>query len=112
MSEAKVRRLLKRKKKEINVEARAVKHAKEAGWLSRKMNGLGFAAWPDRLFIPRRAPLRERLDRFWVEFKRVGEAPTPMQDKMHADLRARGEAVYVIDNIDDFKKVFHDANSS
>ncbi len=84
------------------IEARCLRHAKRLGWTSRKMNGLGFRAWPDRLLIP---PRRSRLPVLWIEFKRVGEHPTPLQRKLHKDLRARGQRVHVIDNLQEFVRV-------
>lgn len=92
---------IKRRKLEASLEDRCVRYVKQRGWLARKMNGLGFRAWPDRLFIP----LSKRLLSFWVEFKREGEKPTPLQEKIHQMLRARGERVEVIDNYDDFIKL-------
>ena len=85
------------------IEARCLRHAKRLGWTSRKMNGLGFRAWPDRLFIPP----NEIPDRvmFFVEFKRVGERPTPLQRAVHTNLRARGQAVFIIDSLEEFEDV-------
>lgn len=78
-----------------------MRYVRQRGWLARKMNGLGFRAWPDRLFIP----LSKKLRSFWVEFKREGEEPTVLQTKIHQMLRTRGERVEVIDNYDDFIKL-------
>lgn len=92
-----------KRKLEKSVEDRCVRYVKLRGWLVRKMNGLGYRAWPDRLFIP---PRLSRVKRpLWVEFKRVGEKPTVLQDQIHKLLRARGERVEVIDNYDDFIKL-------
>jgi hypothetical protein len=71
------------------------------------MNGLGFNAWPDRLFLGPRSN-RGRSRPLWVEFKRPGEAPTPLQRYIHADLRARGERVEVIDRLENFKDLIHE----
>jgi hypothetical protein len=88
---------------ESYIEDTSRDHASSHGWVSRKMNGLGFNSWPDRLFIP---PKKTRFgNKFWVEFKRLGEVPTPAQANMIKDLRDRGETVYVIDNVADFKRV-------
>lgn len=114
----------RRKKLERTVEGRCDDHAKARGWTSRKMNGLGFRSWPDRLFIPPPVPQKklnfpggrnaaqqsvrrdprnaQKMQRFWVEFKREGEEPTPAQKQIHRDLRARGEAVHVVDNFGAF----------
>lgn len=98
----------RKRKLERNVEDRAVRHAKERGWVARKMNGLGFRSWPDRLFLPPHSERRHHLlvRAFWVEFKRPGEEPTPDQARVHRDLRARGEVVHVCDSFDAFVEVF------
>jgi len=95
--------------REIVLEARAVKRAKERGWLARKMNGLGYMAWPDRLFIPKPLSKRHhsRVRPFWVEFKRRGEKATPLQARLHRELTKRGELVYVIDTFEDFCEIFN-----
>lgn len=84
---------------ESAIEARCVALARRRGWLVRKMNGLGFRAWPDRLFLP---PRESRAVRFWIEFKRPGGGLTPLQARALDDLAARGEVVHVISTFDDF----------
>lgn len=99
----------KKKVLESAIENDCRDYAHARGWLSRKMNGLGFRSWPDRLFVPRKMKRRENpfvLSPFWVEFKRPGEEPTPDQARMIKDLRARGETVHVFDNKQDFIKAF------
>lgn len=106
-------RVRRRRKKEASLESRCVAHAKRLGWLSRKMSGLGFVAWPDRLFIPPKPKmLKGRITRtlvtkvFFVEFKRRGELLTPGQREMRSDLTARGQLVYDVDTFDGFLNVF------
>lgn len=93
----------RRRRKEGSIEESCRVLAQDRGWTSRKMNGLGFRDWPDRIFLPPVTSRRGR--RFWAEFKRPGEEPTPAQAKMHRNLRARGEEVWVLDNKEDFEKV-------
>lgn len=108
--DAAIKRVLKQRRgREASIEQKGIDHAKARGWLARKMNGLGFRDWPDRLFIPR--VRRPALTRFWVEFKKLGAEPTPSQAKMHVDLRARGETVYVCDNFEAFLVIFNRHNS-
>lgn len=38
----------------------------------------------------------------WIEFKAPGKNPTPEQIAWHDEMRARGFAVYVVDDIDDY----------
>jgi len=58
---------------EASIESSAVTKIKKLGVLSRKMNGMGFRGWPDRLFlIPGGCPV-------FIEFKRPGGKLTPLQ---------------------------------
>lgn len=77
-----------------------MRRAKDLGWQSRKMNGMGFASWPDRIFLPPEGARGH--SRFWVEFKREGEDPTPRQAAMHKELAARGETVHVCRTREEF----------
>lgn len=98
----------RRRRLEASVEEPCRVHAQERGWVSRKMNGLGFRAWPDRQFLP--PPVRRgtphKCQRFWVEFKREGEELTPEQRRMRADLVARGESVHTCRTKEEFIHVF------
>lgn len=58
------------------------------GAQSRKMNGLGFASWPDRLVLK---PGVARV--LWIEFKRPREKLTPGQALMQEYLKSMGQAV-------------------
>lgn len=117
ISGARVRAVLRlrnkkpRKELERKIEKRCDKRAKERGWQSRKMNGLGFNHWPDRLYL---MPMKRKANGvkpqgvLWVEFKRVGEEPTEGQGDMHRELRARGQRVEVIDNLHDFEELLNE----
>lgn len=78
---------------ERTIENRVVQVAKERwGLLSRKMNGLGFNHWPDRLFpLPNKRVL-------WIEFKRPGQGLTEAQADLHRRLTRLGQDVIVCDN--------------
>ena len=82
---------------EAALERWCVARARARGWLSRKMNGLGFRDWPDRLFVRPPGPSGFRRP-IWVEFKRAGGRPTDAQAHLHAELRRRGDRVEVIDD--------------
>lgn len=88
------------------LESRCVKFARTRGWLARKMNGLGYVSWCDRLFIPPRKTLDPVV--VWVEFKRLGDKPTKLQTLHHKELRARGQHVFVVDNFIDFVNVINE----
>lgn len=84
---------------EKRIEMKGVNYAKKhLGAIVRKMNGFGFAHWMDRLFLLPGCP------ELWVEFKKPGGKCTPMQLKLHSDLRAQGREVWVEDNADVFIK--------
>jgi hypothetical protein len=80
-------------KLESAIEASVVSWWRTLGLLpSRKMNGMSFNAWPDRLFpIPDGRP-------FFIEFKRAGGALTPLQTELHKQLHKNGYDVEVHDN--------------
>ena len=105
-----IQRALKRRgQRESALEEKCVAYAKARGWRARKMNGLGFRDWPDRLFIPR-VNRRGKLRSFWVEFKRLGQLPTEAQGRMADDLAQRGEIVYTCDNFERFIDIFKQRN--
>lgn len=79
------------KELESDIEDAVIRAAKKLGYTSRKMNGLGFRDWPDRLFINTGIQV-------WIEFKRKGKEPTENQLAMHKWLRAMGQTVEVFDD--------------
>lgn len=79
--------------KEKNIENAVVKYAKANDCLARKMNGLGFRSWPDRLFV---GPSGLCL---WVEFKRPGGKVTPLQEAFHLEMLARNVIVHVVESV-------------
>jgi hypothetical protein len=83
-----------------------VKHAKEQWKLhARKMNGMGFNSWPDRMFlIPGGRPL-------FIEFKRLGHKATEAQSMLHDQLQRLGYAVAVCDNAEEAIALLSDAVS-
>lgn len=128
-----VRGRRRKRRRESTVEQRSVDHAKALGWQARKMNGLGFRHWPDRYFIPPKVPTKalrspgrgaggrhlasytprqvQRRRGFWVEFKKPSQPPTRAQADLHADLRARGEHVYVVDTDEGFVRILRDEHA-
>ncbi len=84
-----------KKRLEKSAEGAVNRHAKKLKILRRKMNGFGFNSWPDQLYLG----TKKRF--VWIEFKRVGKEPTPLQAEMHKTLRFLGHKVLVItdDNI-------------
>lgn len=89
----------KRKPLESTIENAVVDYAKAPprNCIVRKMNGLGFRSWPDRLFITPKGR------HFYIEFKRDGEVPTAGQDDFIEGLVARGVDAVWCDNAADGK---------
>jgi len=84
-----------RKKREASAEKSFVAGIKKRGAKSRKLNGLGFRAWPDRLVFGHNGVI------MLVEFKRVGEDLTPLQASLHRDFARMGIRVYVFTSATD-----------
>lgn len=83
------------------LEDKAVAYALGLGYLHWKMNALGSKGKPDQLF---QTPLGEY---FWVEFKRVGEQPCPLQRYWARQITARGGLVYGCDDFEHARAIFH-----
>lgn len=79
-------------KNEREVEDYLVKEVKKLGGKAYKFNSMSNRAVPDRLCD---LPLGI-LD--YVECKAPGEEPTPLQLKVHKEMRSRGKNVYVVDS--------------
>jgi hypothetical protein len=71
-------------------EQKVVDYAVAKGCLILKLNVFGRRGWPDRLFI-----YKGKV--FFVEFKRVGEEPSKLQQEIHARIRQHGVTVYNVD---------------
>ena len=77
---------------ELDVEKKVCARADRMGILHVKLNIRGRRGWPDREFLIRGGkPL-------FIEFKRPGEEPEPIQEFIHGQLRDAGYTVLVIDN--------------
>ncbi len=79
------------------IEAAVCKYAQSKGFLTYKFTSPARVACPDRLMITPKGRC------FFIEFKRLGQKPTPAQEREHCRLRASRIYVAVIDNIDDGK---------
>lgn len=84
---------------EKEIEKCVSTYAKSLGILSYKFTSPSRAHVPDRIFFLRRGAC------FLVEFKRKGKSPTSAQCLEISKLRQQGVAVYVVDNVEDGKKV-------
>lgn len=80
---------------EVKIENRYVRYAEKRGCLVPKGNPEGRRGYPDRLTLCPEGKF------FWIEFKRQGEKPRPLQLSVHRKLRALGHKVYVVDNYEE-----------
>lgn len=83
------------------LEDKAVTYALGLGYLHWKMNALGSKGKPDQLF---QAPHGLYL---WIEFKRAGEQPAPLQRYWARQIVQRRGLVYGCDDYEHAKAIFH-----
>lgn len=77
---------------EGDIEKRFVREAKKLGCMTRKLNGVGYRDWPDRLvMVPGGAII-------FIEFKRPGEPLRESQASLHEDAAAIGHDWNVCDS--------------
>ena len=80
---------------EKEIERKVCKYAQEKRIATYKFTSPGHRSVPDRMFITEIGYL------WFVEFKRKGMKPTPLQEREHQRLRDRGMLVVVIDTVED-----------
>ncbi len=85
---------------ERDIERPAHQFAISRGWYAEKIMRTVRRGFPDHLFV------RDGLVIF-IEFKRPGEEAMPQQQRRHAELREHGASVFVIDNLDEAKRVLY-----
>ena len=79
---------------ESQIEQKAVKLARAAGWMSFKLNSPGSQGLPDRVFIK-----EGRI--VFIEFKTIGGRLSEIQKAQIRKLRYYGAEVYVIWAVDE-----------
>lgn len=84
---------------EKDIEKRVCTIAKEMGMLVYKFTSPSRMSVPDRLFITKAGVV------FFIEFKRAGQKPTAAQEIEINKIRAKGVFVYVVDNVEEGKKI-------
>lgn len=67
-------------------------------WHAYKLKTLNNSGWPDRLILGPHAVI------FFIEFKRPGEKPEPLQKHIHKLLRKLGFKVYVCTTVKSAKE--------
>lgn len=88
-----------RRRLEKSIETACKRWAQGDGWWCAKFKSPGKRAAPDDEFI-------KHGRHVFVEFKAEGEKATENQEIYHAEMRAAGAEVYVIDDVDAFKRLF------
>ena len=84
--------------RETEVEGPARDYAKSRGWYADKIMRTGRKGFPDHFFA--------RQGRIiLIEFKRPLEEPSEQQFKRHKELRAHGVEVFVVDNLDEARRI-------
>jgi hypothetical protein len=84
---------------EREIEKKVCDYAKSVGFEVYKFSSPNRVGVPDRLFV---APHQRA---FWIEFKREGGKPTPVQMRECRKLRDCGFDVYLVDSVEDGKAV-------
>lgn len=87
---------------EADIELAVVAWAEDHGWHVRKVAWIGRDGAPDRVFFGHGRTV-------WVEFKKPGEVPRPIQVREHKRMAAGGARVHVVDNVADGIAILQDA---
>ena len=85
--------------REKTIEQKLVKAVKAMGGIAPKFVSPGFDGMPDRLVL-----LPNGMIAF-VEVKRNGEKPRPLQEARHELLRRLGFEVYILDDGEQIKEI-------
>ena len=78
--------------REKTIEKKLVQAVKAMGGIAPKFTSPGFDGMPDRLVLLPKGKIA------FVEVKRHGEKPRPLQEARHGLLRRLGFAVYILDD--------------
>ncbi len=89
--------------RESEIEKKVSEYAKAKGWLVYKFVSPSQRGVPDKIFIG-------GGDIFFIEFKAPGKKPTKLQDKIFSKIRGELFEVYIIDNIEQGKKLIDNLN--
>lgn len=92
--------------KEHQIEEQLVKIVKAQGGLCLKINSTSMTGLPDRLLL-----LPEGKFAF-VEVKRPGKKPRPIQVKRMNDLKKLGFRCYVLDNLEQIDTIIEEVAAS
>lgn len=82
------------------IEEKVCTFAKSLGCINYKFTSPNRRSVPDRLFV-----MPGGRGVFFIEFKRKGQKPTEAQVVEIEKIRAKGVNVYVVDNVEEGKKI-------
>lgn len=82
---------------ESKLQSKIIKYLKLKGWLPVKISLCSVNGWPDVYAIKKGRSL-------FIEVKKPGEEPAPLQQHVHAQIELYGGIVWAIDNYEEFKK--------
>jgi hypothetical protein len=85
--------------RESKIESAVCEYAEAHGYLAYKFSSPARKNVPDRIMVPPYGVI------FMIEFKATGETPTEAQEREFARLEKRGVPVFVIDDIEEGKKL-------
>ena len=85
--------------KESEIENQVCKYASKAGWYVRKFSSPGHRGVPDRVLLSPTGLI------IFIEFKAPSKKPSALQVDEIAQIRKRGGIVYIVDNVEEGKKI-------
>ena len=89
--------------RESEIEKKVSDYAKAKGWLVYKFVSPSQRGVPDKIFIG-------GGEIFFVEFKAPGKKPTKLQDKIFSKIRGELFEVYIVDDVEQGKKLIDNLN--
>lgn len=89
--------------RESEIEKKVSEYAKAKGWLVYKFVSPSQRGVPDKIFIG-------GGEIFFIEFKAPGKKPTKLQDKIFNKIRGELFEVYIIDDVEQGKKLIDNLN--
>jgi len=92
--------------REKTIERKLVQAVKVMGGIAPKFTSPGFDGMPDRLILLPRGKIA------FVEVKRHGEKPRPLQEARHGLLRRLGFKVYVLDDGEQIGGILNEIQST
>jgi hypothetical protein len=80
------------------IQDKCIAHLRRLKWQVIKIGLCSRGGWPDTYALKDGRHL-------WIEFKKPGGHPDPLQHVVHEMIRAQNAEVWVIDDIAEFKKM-------